>query len=461
MTTISALAQRMRAKREFQGGHPYVLVLGAGASVASGTHLNRAVVERVVGRYDLRAFDDHLQSCSDDERFAILREMVEGMSPSKGYRYLAELIQAGYFDVILSTNFDPLLEDAIAALPMRRRDYVLLVHGVMEPQFVVGHLDNAYPRVKVLKLHGDLFYRKFFYTGAEIDAFPEPIQQALSIYMNQRDVVIVGHGMQDSDINRCLHKQGGSIWWVGPNPPQGEISELIRLRNSARNILSGQQGFFDPFFERLRAELLGGTAAVSVDEISQVIMSISRTDGQVVGSGFVLGTDLLISDSSILTGLVGRNRALGAKALVRPFAGGPHYKAELVLPPETALDYAMFRVPGLIESSPLELADELPTMGEPVTACISVGETQGFHDGTVTGVNRSVPIQGLGPRAVTIGGLIETDIQVAAGSCGSPLVRKDGRVAGAIVAGNPEVNRSLALTSLRLKEMLRRSGLMA
>ena len=34
-----------------------------------------------LGRYDLRAFDDHLQSCSDDERFAILRELVEGMSP--------------------------------------------------------------------------------------------------------------------------------------------------------------------------------------------------------------------------------------------------------------------------------------------------------------------------------------------------------------------------------------------
>ena len=74
MNKILDLAKRMRAKRE-SGSHPYVLVLGAGASVASGTSLNRAVVERVVGTHDLKAFDAYLAQCSDDERFAILRDL--------------------------------------------------------------------------------------------------------------------------------------------------------------------------------------------------------------------------------------------------------------------------------------------------------------------------------------------------------------------------------------------------
>lgn len=178
MRRISDLAKIMRAKRE-SGSHPYMLVLGAGASVSSGTSLNRAVVERVVGTYDLKAFDEYLDQCSDDERFAILRDLVEGTSPSKGYQCLAELIRAGYFNVIFSTNFDPLLEDAITGLQMRRRDYVFLVHGVMEPGFIADHLDNPIPRVKLLKLHGDLFYRKFYYTGEEITRFPPSINHAL------------------------------------------------------------------------------------------------------------------------------------------------------------------------------------------------------------------------------------------------------------------------------------------
>jgi len=457
MNKIADLAKRMRAKRE-SGSHPYVLVLGAGASVASGTSLNRAVVERVVGTYDLKAFDAYLAQCSDDERFAILRDLVEGTSPSKGYQTLVELIRAGYFDVILSTNFDPLLEDAITGLPMRRRDYVFLVHGVMDPELVADHLDNRVPRVKILKLHGDLFYRKFYYTGEEIDEFPPLISRALEIYLNHRDILIVGHGMRDSDINRCLTETGGSIWYAGLSPPSGEIARFMKLRRSEHNVVSGDDGRFDAFFEQLRAALLGGTTAVGIDEIAQSIFSVAPEGGPPVGSGFLLGdTGLLVTDSSILASL-GQGPALGVKAQVRPFAGGPQREAELVVSPETALDYAVFRIPNTLEVSPLELADDLPAVGEPVTACISVGQTQGFHDGNVTRVNRSAPIQMGGGRTETITNLIETDIKIMPGACGSPLVRKDGRVVGVLVAGN---GRSYALTSLRLSEMLKRAGLLS
>ena len=131
---------------------------------------------------------------------------------------------------------------------------------------------------------------------------------------------------------------------------------------------------------------------------------------------------------------------------------------ELIVAPETALDYAVFRVRGLVEGSPLHLAGELPSVGEPVTACISLGDSQGFHDGMVTGVDRTIRIQ-FGPdRVEMIGNLIETDIKVAPGACGSPLVWSDGRVVGVLVAGN---GRSYALTALRLKDMLARAGVHA
>ncbi len=455
MDKIIDLAGRMRAKRE-SGSHPYVLVIGAGASVASGTRLNRAVVERVVGSYDLEAFDAYLMQCSDDERFAILRDLVEGAAPSEGYAALAALIRAGYFDIVLSTNFDPLLEDALAGLPMRRRDYVTLVHGVMEPEFVADHLDNRVPRVKVLKLHGDLFYRKFYYTGAEIAAFPPQIDEALRTYLNRRDVLIVGHGMSDEDINRCLSSEGSALWYVGPGPPSADMASLMASRRSQQNVVDGDDGYFDAFFTQLAAALLQDTATVSVDRISQAIYVISRVDGPPVGSGFLLGSlGVLVTDSSVLAGL-GRGSVLGVEAEVHAFSGGPQRRAELILAPETVVDYAVFRIRGVAEASPLWLADELPTVGEPVTACISLGDNQGFHDGTVTDVNRSVSIQ-LGPdRVETISELIETDIKVAPGACGSPLVRKDGRVVGVLVAGN---GRSYALTALRLGMLLRRAGL--
>lgn len=455
MDKLVDLAKRMRAKRE-SGSHPYVLVLGAGASVSSGTSLNRTVVERIVGAYDLNAFDEYLAQSSNDERFAILRELVEGTVPSEGYRCLAELIRAGYFSVILSTNFDPLLEDAIAQQQMRRRDYTFLVHGVMEPEFIADHLDNPVPRVKILKLHGDLFYYKFYYTGEEIDKFPPPIKRVLDTYLNDRDILVVGHGMRDQDINRCLKAKGDSIWYVSPTPPDGKIVQLMKARNSETHVFAGADGNFDRFFAQLRAALLGGTTAVSVDEIGQSIFSVGADGAYMVGSGFVLGnTGLLVTDSSILAGL-GKGLTVGVQAVVRPFAGGLQRQAVLVVAPETALDYAVFRIQGAVESSPLALATDPPAVGEAVTACVSVGESQGFHDGTITAVDQAVSIAMGGGRQETIPHLIETNIKIRPGACGSPLAREDGRVVGILVAGN---GHSYALTALRLQAMLKCAGL--
>jgi hypothetical protein len=92
----------------------------------------------------------------------------------------------------------------------------------------------------------------------------------------------------------------------------------MRARKSENNFVSGDDKYFDPFFTQLQAALLDSTAEASVDEIRQSIFSVGPEGGQPVGSGFLLGdTGLLVTDSSILTGL-GQRFALGVKAEVRP-----------------------------------------------------------------------------------------------------------------------------------------------
>jgi hypothetical protein len=49
---------------------------------------------------------------------------------SAGYRALAALCAQNYFDFVLTTNMDPLLlDDALAAARLWRRDYLLIVNG--------------------------------------------------------------------------------------------------------------------------------------------------------------------------------------------------------------------------------------------------------------------------------------------------------------------------------------------
>ena len=57
--------------------------------------------------------------------------------------------------------------------------------------------------------------------------------------------------MRDHDINRCLTAKGGSIWYVGPTPPSGDICRFMQSRHSEDNFISGDDGSFDRFFIRL------------------------------------------------------------------------------------------------------------------------------------------------------------------------------------------------------------------
>ena len=340
---------------------------------------------------------------------------------------------------------------------MRRRDYVSLVHGVMEPDLIARLIDSPVPRVKILKLHGDLFYRKFYYTGHEISTFPPPLARCLGMLLN-RDILVVGHQMTDADINRCLEPKGGALWHVNPSPPSKGFAGLMKARTSGGNFVSGSDGEFDAFFTRLEPLLLGGTAEVNVDRIAQSIFSLSPGSGAApIGSAFLIGdTDLLVTDSNVLAGLQQGTRP-GVTAQVRAFAGGPERAAQLVVAPKTDLDYAVFHVVGILEHSPLQLADRLPVAGEPVTACISVGGAQGFQDGQVTRVDVSAPITVRAGVSQTFRHLIETDVHIEPGACGSPLVNGEGRVIGMLVAGN---GRSYALPSARLRRMLADAGLL-
>jgi hypothetical protein len=74
----------------------------------------------------------------------------------------------------------------------------------------------------------------------------------------------------------------------------------------------------------------------------------------------------------------------------------------------------------------------------------------------MTGVEMTLPIQDTKGRMHGISHLIELNMQVAEGSCGSPVISKDGRVVGVIVAGN---GTSYALSVLALQRKLEDAGL--
>jgi NAD-dependent SIR2 family protein deacetylase len=262
---VRALAKNMEYRRQ-QGERPYLLVLGAGASLSSGASSGSWVITEVTETHGSKPVDgmtwdqrveefyDILDHRSRDERYAILKQHISGKAPSEGYRALAELIQGGYFEEILSTNYDTFLEDALSAAGLRRGDFDLLINGVHDEDEMLLQLGRPIPAVKVIKLHGDLQSRLFAFTPEEIFQFSQKIENVLRDLL-RRDLAICGHSMRDNDINRCIEQDGGSVWYVGPSEPGASepIYQILRVRSG--QIISGEMGYFDRFFVALRDAL--------------------------------------------------------------------------------------------------------------------------------------------------------------------------------------------------------------
>jgi len=268
---IKVLANLMRARKE-NAESPYVLILGAGASLTSGASSFGKVIESVVDGYSVQdpsamtwddkvaEFYDILDGFSESERYAIIKKHIEGQRPSAGYRALAQLAREGYFDVIFSTNYDTFVEDAFADAGLRSRDFTVLINGQDTEEGIIKALNYPQPRVKLVKLHGDLGARIFAFTPEEIFQFSEKIERVLTGYLSQ-DVIISGHGMRDDDINRCLRGEGGSLWYVNPSAPTASdyIGRAMRVRKGTT--IEGEDGYFDNFFCALRDELVGAPPA--------------------------------------------------------------------------------------------------------------------------------------------------------------------------------------------------------
>jgi len=266
---LRSLAELMRLRRE-SGEQPYVLVLGAGASLASGCSSGRELIEGVVAQLsskDLAAlswderlaeFYSLLDNLSVTERYLILKGHLEGKRPSVGYRCLAELVKEGYFDIIISTNLDVFVEDALSDAGLRAEDFAVLINGKDTEDQIRQALEYREPRVKIIKLHGDLPTRTFAFTPEEIFEFGEKLEGLLREQLS-RDIIIVGHSMRDDDLNRCIRRQGGSIWYVNPTRPGAAqfIGRAMQVRTS--NAITGELGKFDNFFQALYNELMMNT----------------------------------------------------------------------------------------------------------------------------------------------------------------------------------------------------------
>ena len=256
---VRTLAQFVKDRKD--RSDKFVLMLGAGASLSSGIKPTRALMEELVSKYyasnegSLDDRFDRLWEQSSKEHRLLMLEPYLSCPPSEGYRQLADLIARGYFDLVVTFNFDRLLERALDDAGFR--DYKTIIRGETSTGAIAELLAAAKPRVKILKMHGGLESANYFlFSKEEMLNYPPDLENVIK-QITGRDIIICGYGFADMCVIRAFNasRDAGAIYFVNPSGAVDNIKGFLAGRRSQDKVIEGDLGKFDAFCDALYNQL--------------------------------------------------------------------------------------------------------------------------------------------------------------------------------------------------------------
>jgi len=222
-------------------------------------------------KWESRSFCGFLRKTGENERFDILSQYFKDMKPSSSYEILAKLIEEGYFRMILTTNFDFMLEESLRKTGLvLNRDYFLCIVGAEKEDVLVKKLEDE-SMIRIVKLHGDYKAKILPFTDEETFKFKIGLCECLR-RLTAKGIIFVGYSGMDRDILSCFSSKGESLWWINPrkvtsdkniaakNPGEYRLNEriyrILLNRNSHENFLWGENGESDFFFNKIFMEVI-------------------------------------------------------------------------------------------------------------------------------------------------------------------------------------------------------------
>jgi NAD-dependent SIR2 family protein deacetylase len=186
--------------------------------------------------------------------------------PTVAHKAIAELVKTGWIKVVITTNFDRLMEEALSAAGVAYQ-------VISRPEAVQGATPLAHATATVIKLHGDWADLEFRNTLDELDQYPEAWVDLLGRIFNEYGLVISGWSAEwDHALVRVLESTSRRypLYW----------DSRSAKKQQAVNLLAQQGGHV---IESGSADQLFTDLVASIDALQQLaepplttVMAIAR-----------------------------------------------------------------------------------------------------------------------------------------------------------------------------------------
>ena len=170
--------------------------------------------------------------------------------PTKAHQAIAQLVARGYIRIILTTNFDRLLESALEQVGIA--PIVVSSSGQLDGLPPLVHINSL-----IVKLHGDYLDIRIRNTPEELARYDKKIARLLARVLDEYGLIVCGWSAQwdealCSALERCRTRRFPTFWTHrGHAAPRAQ--QLISLRQAHTIEIADADSFFDSLSERAAA----------------------------------------------------------------------------------------------------------------------------------------------------------------------------------------------------------------
>ena len=258
---MSASAMVSLASSVHAGPGTFALLVGSGISVNAGVPSGWDMTVELIGRVaTLRgedAGDDPVtwyveQAGGDPDYSDVLTELApspsdrrnllsphfeptpqqreEGLkTPTRAHRVIAQLVADGFVRVIVTTNFDRLLEKALT-------DADVDPSVVSSPEHAVGAQPIVHSKCTIIKVHGDYLSPDLKNTVDELAGYDESIDRLLDEVFDQYGLVVCGWSARwDTALRNAILRSPNrrfATYWLHRGDVSREAQEIIGHRRA-------------------------------------------------------------------------------------------------------------------------------------------------------------------------------------------------------------------------------------
>jgi hypothetical protein len=168
----------------------------------------------------------------------------------EAHRAIAELVAGGYIRIIVTTNFDTLIEDALVQAGVDA-NIISTVDGIK------GATPLPHAACTVVKIHGDWRDARIRNTELELSKYPREIDRLLNRIFDEYGLIVCGwSGDWDHALRAALERrksQRYTTYWTHRGPLEANAERLTTHLKAESVRIPGADQFFVDLSERVKS----------------------------------------------------------------------------------------------------------------------------------------------------------------------------------------------------------------